>query len=140
MNKFETIAGFLEEYAGFFETILQTEKDKLQILLKGTLKEIEKTITIQQANEKKIQNMEKKRMDLQKSLGMEGWTLKQIIDTFDGEEKEKLLVLFERIDRTLHDIKFYNKKGMDVASANIHLFGQQNNAEGIYSKESIIKK
>lgn len=140
MNKFEAISLFLEEYASFFESILKTEQEKLQILMNGNLKDIERTIAIQQANEKKIQNMEKKRSDVQKSLGFDGYTLKQIIDTFASSEQNDLQMLFNRIDRALSDIKFYNKKGMDVATTNLHLFGEHQNKENTYSKESIVKK
>lgn len=140
MSKFALVSSFLEEYANFFETILVTEKEKLQILMHGEVKDIEKTIAVQQANEKKIQNMEKKRAEMQKSAGFDGYTLKQIIDNFEGEEKKNLHGLFIRIDQALNDIKFYNKKGMEVVQTNLHLFGEHQKNETLYSKDSIAKK
>lgn len=140
MSKYALVSSFLEEYAAFFEAILVTEKEKLQILMHGDLKEIEKSIAVQQANEKKIQNMEKKRTEMQKEAGFDGLTLKQIIENFEGVEKQNLENLFTRIDQALSDIKFFNKKGIEVVQTNLHLFGENSKKETVYSKDSITKK
>ena len=140
MNKFDQLLKFLEEYAIFFEGIFEDEKKKLEVLMNGRLKDIEKTISIQQANEKKIQNIEKKREDLQTSLGYQGLTFKQVIELYDGEEKKNLQTLFVRIESAINNVKFYNKKGMEIASTNLHLFGEQNKHDVVYSKDTIGKK
>lgn len=139
MNKFESLNSFLEEYAVFFEGILVDEKNKLQSLMQGDLKAIEHTISIQQVNEKRIQNIEKKRESFQAAAGYENLTLKQIIDLFEGTEKQQLTAMYQRIQSAIQDVKYYNQKGIEVATTNLQMVGDSRK-ETIYSKESIQKK
>lgn len=137
MEPYNQLIAFFEEYAKFFEDILGDEKKKLQALVNGELKEIEHTISIQQANEKRIQNMEKKRMELQQSLGFSNQSFQQVIDSFAGEQQKHLHDLYARIGSALSEVKFYNQKGMDVATTNLHLFGDKKIQEGIYTKDAM---
>lgn len=139
MSKAETLKAFLEDYAVFFEGLLTDEKNKLQTLMHGDLKAIEHTISIQQVNEKRIQNIEKKREVFQAEEGYANLTLKQIVDLFQGAEKQQLTAMYQRIQTAIQEVKYYNQKGIEVATTNLKLAGE-NRKENTYSKESIQKK
>ncbi len=139
MSKVEALKMFLEEYAVFFEGLLVDEKSKLQTLMHGELKDIEHTISVQQVNEKKIQNIEKKREVFQAEAGYANLTFKQIIELFEGAEKQQLTEVYQRIQTAVQEVKYYNQKGIEVATTNLKLAGDSH-IENTYSKESIQKK
>lgn len=139
MSKIQALKTFLEDYAVFFEGLLEDEKNKLQTLMQGDLKAIEHTISIQQVNEKRIQNIEKKRELFQAEEGYANLTLKQIVDLFEGTEKHQLTTMYQRIQTAIQEVKYYNQKGIEVATTNLKLAGDSHK-ENTYSKESIQRK
>lgn len=126
---------FLEEYLRVFETILKDEQEKLKNFVSFDLEKINGSITKQQANEMRIANIEKKRMDTQRKLGYENMTFSQIIETF--EEKKEMQELFDKINAVINDVKFYNQKAMDIAKGQLSLYEVMNeNGMTTYNKDS----
>ena len=64
---------FLGEYSHFFEHMAKCEKEKLDAILQNKLPLLESTIATAQANAMQLSNMEKKRLELQKKAGFEGF-------------------------------------------------------------------
>lgn len=126
---------FLEEYLRVFETILKDEQEKLRNFVSFDLEKINGSISKQQANEMRIANIEKKRMDTQRKLGYEDMTFSQIIETF--EEKKEMQELFDKINAVINDVKFYNQKAMDIAKGQLSLYEVMNeNGMTTYNKDS----
>ena len=75
---------------------------------KFDLNKINESISKQQANELRISNIENRRIELQKVLGYENMTFKEIIETFD--DKKEVNELYRRISTTVHDIQFFNQR------------------------------
>lgn len=126
---------FLEDYLRVFEAILKDEQEKLRNFVSFDLDKINGSISKQQANEMRIANIEKKRMETQRALGYENMTFSQIIETF--EEKKEMQELFDKINVVINDVKFYNQKAMDIAKGQLSLYEVMNeNGVATYTKDS----
>jgi len=119
----QELLDFLYEYAGFFTEMEQTETQKLDNLLSRQLERIEHSIAVQQAMDKRLENLEKKRMDLQIKLGFDGMTFTRLIQEFPEENRAELKRLFERIQKSLDNIKYLNQKSMKVAESKLEEIG-----------------
>lgn len=123
---------FLKEYADFFEEVLVDEKEKWKNFTTFDLNKINESISKQQANELRISNIENRRIELQKVLGYENMTFKEIIETFD--DKKEVNELYRRISTTVHDIQFFNQKAMDLAKGQLALFETATKDNSTYTK------
>ena len=123
---------FLKAYLELFEGVLVDEKEKLKNFTTFDINKINASIAKQQANELKIANIEAKRIELQKVLGYENMTFKEIIATFD--DKKEVNELYRKISTVVHDIKFYNQKAMELAKGQLVLFETVSKDSSTYSK------
>lgn len=124
---------FLEEYSLFFEEMVDAEKLKLSILLSNDLKAIEENILVQQVNAKRIENIEKKRIELFQLQGYHQLTFKEIID-LNQEEAPILLNYFTRVEKAINQIKHFNKKSLELIRFNLSL---NENQSSHYDKKGL---
>lgn len=135
MNENQTkMKQFLEEYLKTFESILKDEQEKLRNFVSFDLEKINSSISKQQANEMRIANIEKKRMDVQRQLGYAGMTFKQIIDTY--EDKNEMNNLYDKINHVVNEVRFYNQKAMDIAKGQLNLYEIVKDDAGTYTKDN----
>ena len=125
---------FLEEYLKTFEAILKDEQEKLRNFVSFDLEKINASISKQQANEMRISNIEKKRIDVQRQLGYANMTFKQIIDTY--EEKSEMNDLYDKINHVVNEVRFYNQKAMDIAKGQLNLYEIVKDEAGTYTKDN----
>lgn len=111
---------FFEEYTLFFEEMVEAEKLKLNILLSNDLKAIEENILVQQVNAKRIENMERKRLELFNSLGYNQLTFKEIIQ-LNQDESNVLTDYYSRVEKAINQIKHFNKKSLELIRFNLSL-------------------
>lgn len=124
---------FLEEYSLFFEEMVDAEKLKLSILLSNDLKAIEENILVQQVNAKRIENIEKRRIELFQLQGYYQLTFKEIID-LNQEEAPILLNYFTRVEKAINQIKHFNKKSLELIRFNLSL---NENQSSQYDKKGL---
>lgn len=118
---FEEYYDFMLEYTEFFEEIAGKEKEKLSALLSDNLKRIEACLNEHQSIVKRTEQYEKERMALQRQLGLDNKTFKEIIDDCTGEEKEQLLTLHHRLKIAVDSVKYSNKTSLQVAETNLKI-------------------
>lgn len=133
----ETLIDFLKEYIRFFEQLEQKQQEKLGHLASKELKQIEETIVLQQAMDKQMENMEKKRCELLESMGYSGCTFKELLDRADGEEKAELVSLYARLGAAVDNVKFINQKAVrmaqtELARMGVSASGLTGNPSGVY--------
>ena len=83
----EEIIDFLGEYAETLEAMEQKQIEKLGLLMTRELDKVEQTIMMQEAMDKKLENMEQRRRKLFVSYGIVGRTLKQIAEDAGPEQR-----------------------------------------------------
>ena len=97
----------------------------------------------QQALDKKLESLEKKRQELFAAHGLDGKTLKEIAESMDGARQKELLELYRRIDGAIGNIQYYNKKAEMIAKSELERMGidsrMMGNPTGIYGRPSIQK-
>jgi hypothetical protein len=125
LKDFGELISFFHEYEKFFSEFKSAEMDKLQAVTSWDLKGIEKSISVQQANQKRMENLESKRQSIQKAFGMEGLTFKEIIGKSTDEYKQELEALFSKTQAHINEIKFLNDKSMNVVASNIETIGKK---------------
>lgn len=106
---------FMEVYTCFFEQVESKQEEKLEALLSGDLKKVEGAIVMQQALDKQITNMEQQRIETFMRLGIPEKTFRELVEENQGENKKALGNLFERLDRSIGNIRFLNKKAIKLA-------------------------
>ena len=105
----------MEVYTCFFEQVESKQEEKLEALLSGDLKKVEGAIVMQQALDKQITNMEEQRIETFMRLGIPEKTFRELVEENQGENKKALGNLFERLDRSIGNIRFLNKKAIKLA-------------------------
>ena len=139
----EEIIDFLGEYAETLEAMEQKQIEKLGLLMTRELDKVEQTIMMQQAMDKKLENLEHRRQELFTAHGLDGRTLKQIADEAKDSERKELLELYRRIDGSIGNIQYYNKKAEVLAKSELERMGIDSrmvgNPTGIYGRPTVQK-
>ena len=139
----EEIIDFLLEYTEALEAMEQKQVEKLGLLMTRELDKVEQTIMMQQAMDKKLENMEQKRQKLFVSCGFEGRTLKEIAEVAGPEQKKELMDLYRRIDGAIGNIQYYNQKAEALAKSELEQMGVDSryvgNPTGIYGRPAFNK-
>lgn len=129
MYNFGELVQFMNEYADFFDHMIDVEEDKFDAILSYDVKELEKSVASQQAVQLYLEKMEKRREDVQSRAGVSGKTFSEIIALADGSQKEELQELFERIQDAVDDIKYLNEKSMERVKENLNVLKDLGGAE-----------
>lgn len=139
----EDIIDFLLEYTKALEAMEQKQVEKLGLLMTRELDKVEQTIMMQQAMDKKLENLEHRRQELFTAHGLDGRTLKQIADEAKDSERKELLELYRRIDGAIGNIQYYNKKAEVLAKSELERMGIDSrmvgNPTGIYGRPTVQK-
>lgn len=139
----EDIIDFLLEYTETLEAMEQKQVEKLGLLMTRELDKVEQTIMMQQAMDKKLENLEHRRQELFTAHGLDGRTLKQIADEAKDSERKELLELYRRIDGAIGNIQYYNKKAEVLAKSELERMGIDSrmvgNPTGIYGRPTVQK-
>ncbi len=122
------IVDFVSEYTDFFESMVDAEKMKLDILLSNDLKAIEANILVQQVNQKRMENMENRRISLFEEYKLNQFSLKEIIDQIE-DNKHVLQDFHIRLEHAIQQIKYLNKKSMELIRFNLKMVENRNNKE-----------
>lgn len=134
----EELIHFLTEYTELFEQMEQKQVEKLGLLVTKELEKVEESIMMQQAMDKQLENMEHRRQELFKSLGLEGKTLKEIAALGSESEERKLTDLYRRLDGAIANIQYYNEKAESLAKIELEKMGLDSrmigNPTGIYGR------
>lgn len=138
VNATAELCEFLTKYADKMEEIQRSQQFKLATLVAGSQKQLEKTISEQQASIMAIQSLENKRISLQQQTGFGSMTFKEILEACDESYREDLEKVFSRISDAVASIKFSNNKAMNIAKENL---GENLNQQKDYGyTEELTKK
>lgn len=123
MERYNEFAEFMLEYTELFEDISYKEEEKFHAMLSDDLSRIEQSLNEHQTSIKLIEQYENRREALQKEMGLEGKTFREIINMCKGEEKAELSEIYSRFELAIHNTNHFNKSAMKVADMNIKLSG-----------------
>lgn len=121
MENFNEFYSFMLEYTEFFEETAVKEREKMCALLSDDLSRIEKCLNEHQSMLKKTEYYEKQREKLQKEIGLEGKSFRQIIAMTDGDEHDRLRKLYNRFKVAVDNVSHSNKTSLQIAETNMRI-------------------
>lgn len=94
MEKFKEI---IREMIKFFAELTELEKTKLQAIVDNNIKSLEECMSKEQVAIMQLRVLEKHRAEIQKDLGVEKLSFREIIDNLEGEVKDEILELYQKL-------------------------------------------
>lgn len=105
------------------EKMLEGEREKRKALVVSDAEKIEAALKTQQASAMQLENLERKRIDAQNAAGYSNRTASEIIaEVADPEAARELNDIYVKWKATVAEIKDYNEKSMELATANLKLY------------------
>jgi len=139
MSSFKSLCDFFEKYTSFLEDMEQVQKEKLEAVLSGDLDRMERSIKTQQAYAMRLDNIESRRIKLQKEAGLSDYTFSQIVDAADPTLRNDLRTLLGRATNAISNIQYFNSKALEVSRENLRTLGAEGDLEAkVYSIDSSV--
>lgn len=135
MNEFETV---IRDLIAFFDENQQLEELKLKAAEENRPTAIEDCMTKEQAVILRLRGLDKKREEIQKKLGWEGKSFRQILELLPEEERAKYRGLFEDLSARVKLFQSANESALEIISLNLRQIQntiKQKDAKGIYNQE-----
>ena len=143
MAALEAFADFLEKYRDELKAALANESEKRRALVGGDPKKLETMLQLQQAETMKLQNLEQKRLAMQKELGYEGLTARELAEAVkDENEGSRIGRTLEEIVSLVNDLKDQNTQAIELANGSLRIMEQAvasagiDQQHGLYSPET----
>lgn len=130
----DSLFEFFMEYSAFLEEMESVQKEKLESVLSDDLSRMERSIKSQQAYAMRLENIENRRIRLQKEAGLADMTFSQLVEQAEPERRNELRVLFGRAQNALSNIKHLNEKALSITREKLRtmeLDGMGNNRPNI---------
>lgn len=120
MNHTEELQKILADTNVFLKDITAVEKEKLDAALKNNILLLEECIKKEQALVLRSRGLDQKRQNVQKSMGAEQLTLKQIVEAAKPGEKEALLPLYQEMLGALAEYREVYQSAKTAIEVNLH--------------------
>ena len=121
MINWMNIEQFMERYTTFFEEMVELEKVKLSVLMSNDVQAIQANLLEQQSNAKRIENIEIERQNFFQFHGFNELSLREVIALCDTDLKVKLEHTYERLQHAISQIKYNNRKSMEIIHMNLNI-------------------
>ena len=121
MTDWMNIEQFMERYTTFFEEMVELEKVKLSVLMSNDVQAIQANLLEQQSNAKRIENIEIERQNFFQVHGFNELSLREVIALCDTDLKVKLEHTYERLQHAISQIKYNNRKSMEIIHMNLNI-------------------
>lgn len=108
------------EISNFIEELTEVENKKFQAALKNNIYTINECMKQEQALLMKLKGIDKKREALQKELGYENLSFRQIIEKAPLDEKDKCKEVFDIIQNKLSIYKEIFSNAQNAIEVNLH--------------------
>lgn len=117
IHDFFKLAGELTDLLKILKTI---EENKLLAITEKSLTKLDACIKDEQVQVMKLKGLEKKREQVQASLGYGGLTFRQIINSLQAEDKKEAKELFNGLQKATNNFNSINKSVKTALEVNIY--------------------
>lgn len=124
MERFNEYYDFMKGYLSFFEGVRDNERIKFNALLSNDLKRIETAMQQHQSDVKKIELIENQRRELSEKLGFGKKNFSEVVELFEGEERNMLWRIKNSLQITVKNIQYLNRKSMEIANMQLSYYGE----------------
>ncbi len=136
----------LNDTNSFLKDITALQNKKVDYVIKNNIAGVEECMKNEQAMILKLKGLDKKREQLQKSLGFENMSFREIIDKLPSEEKEEFKKLFDEMQNSLEVYRHTSKTAQNAIEINLHRLDSylkeldENKKSGIYNESRNVSK
>lgn len=116
----ERLKKVCEETVQFIEELTQVESKKLQAALQNNLDTINECMKKEQALLLKLKGIDKRREALQKELGYEQFSFRQIIDKVPEEERAGMKKIFDTLSEKYRIYQDTSSSAQKALEVNLH--------------------
>ncbi len=116
----ERLKKVCQETVQFIEELTQVESKKLQAALQNNLDTINECMKKEQALLLKLKGIDKRRETLQKELGYEQFSFRQIIDKVPEEERAEMKKIFDTLSEKYRIYQDTSSSAQKALEMNLH--------------------
>ena len=120
MSHTKELLKVLEDTTKFLQEISVVEEEKFQAAMKNHILTLEDCIKKEQALVLRSKGLDLKRAAVQKAMGAEGLTLRQIIETADETDKAPLQAAFAELEKALTKYQEIYHRAKTAIEVNLH--------------------
>lgn len=120
MSHTEELQKILADTNVFLKDITVVEKEKLDAALKNNILILEECIKKEQALVLRSRGLDQKRQKVQKSMGAEQKTLREIVEGASPEDKAALLPLYQELTASLKEYREIYESAKTAIEVNLH--------------------
>lgn len=120
MNTIHDFIDIIHDIISFFEELTLVEQNKLEAIHTNNIARMEEYMKKEQAFILKLRGMDKKREQIQKELGYENFTYREIIDHSPDDIKDTLNQLYQKLEQKLTVYKSVSNHANSAIELNIH--------------------
>ena len=117
----------LETEAGLYKKFTEVENEKTAVIIEGDTAKLDGILNLEQELHMKVQNVEKTRMAVLKSLGLDNKKMLDIIELGEGGQKERLAELFDELNGHINAIKKINEHNTKLVKSRLEIISAVNN-------------
>ena len=116
---FEPLIKILEAEVDIYKNFKEIEENKTGIITAGDIEKLDGILNTEEMLRMKLQNIEKKRIEAMRTLGLGDKTLSEVIKIAQGKDKEKLSAILEDINLYIDALKQINDRNTKLVSARL---------------------
>ena len=134
----DQFAQVIKEMISLFEGFLPLEQEKLKAVQENKLTVLEDCMTKEQAVVLKLRGLEKKRETVQKEMGWEGKTFREILELVPETREREFRQLFEQLSQSISTFQSTNESALDAITVNLRQIEQtikSKDPEGVYAQD-----
>lgn len=121
MNDYSSFIEVIREFIQLFEALIPIEQKKLDSAVHNQVSFVEDCMNQEQAAVLRLRGLELKRQKIQKDLGMEQLTFKQLIEEAPEDVKVSLIPLFNELNEKVALFRSVSDSAKDTIAVNLHM-------------------
>ena len=117
----EPLIQTLETEVDIYKNFKEIEEGKTEVIVAGDLEKLDGILNTEEMLRMKLQGIEKKRIEIMKSLGLGNKTLLGVIETAEHKYKEKLSGIFKDLNFYIDALKQINDRNTKLVKARLEI-------------------
>jgi len=118
---FAPLINTLETELEIYKNFEKIEEEKTSVITAGEIEKLDGILNTEQMLHMKLQDIEKKRIEAMRVLGLSGKTLSAVISLAEGQNKNILSGIFEDLNMCIDNLKKINEQNTKLVKARLEV-------------------
>jgi len=111
----------LETEVGIYKDFKELEESKTAVIIEGDIEKLDEILNTEHMLRMKLQDVEKKRIETMRSLGLAGKTLVDVIEIASGKDKEKLSEILNDLNDYIDALRQINDHNTKLVKSRLEI-------------------